>query len=88
MDMPHLSRRARNAVDRFVRASVSEPLGLVFVRYQAMLNSKFDPFALVGTLSVLLFSIHAAAHHSEAKPRQLVDFNIQVFLRGVMVGEK
>lgn len=84
MDMPYLSHKGREAVNTFVRASVFEPLGLVFLRYKAMLKSQFDPFMMVGTLSVLLFSIHTAVKMSDATPQQLVDYHIAVFLRGVM----
>jgi AcrR family transcriptional regulator len=88
MDMPHLTRKGRNAVNHFVRASVFEPLGHLFVRHRNVLNDQYDPYAMVGTLSVLLFSIHAAVEQSGAPPRQLVDFNIAVFLRGVVRGGK
>jgi AcrR family transcriptional regulator len=88
MDMPHLSRKGRNAVNHFVRTSVFEPLGHLFVRYKNILNDAYDPYAMVGTLSVLLFSIHTAVKQSGTMPRQLVDFNIAVFLRGVVRGGK
>jgi AcrR family transcriptional regulator len=86
MDMPNLSRRAREAINHCVRLSVFEPLGQVFINHKSTLKSQFDPFAMVGTLSVLLFSIHTAAAQSGRSPRDLVEYNIEVFLRGVMSG--
>jgi AcrR family transcriptional regulator len=86
MDMPNLSRRAKDAVNYCVRSSVFEPLGQVFINHKTLLKTQFDPFTMVGTLSVLLFSIHTAAAKSGISARHLVDYNIEVFLRGVMAG--
>ena len=84
MDIPYLTRRGRTMVNELVKASVFEPLGMLFLRYHSILNRKYDPFTMVGTFSVLLFSIHTAAKMGDASARQLVDYNVDVFLRGVL----
>lgn len=82
-DIPYLSPRGKKAVNELVARAVFEPLSLLFARYKESLKNDLDPYMMVGTLSVLLFSIHSAKKMGNADATQLVDYNINVFLRGV-----
>lgn len=84
IDMPYLTPRAQKILNEQVSSTVFEPLGLLFMRNSSLLRTGLQPFSLVGTFSVLLFSIHDTLKMGGGTPRAVVDYNVDLFLRGAL----
>jgi len=82
-DMPHLTPRGRAIAMKSVGEFVFEPLRQLFLKYSGSLRNDLDPYQMVGTFNLLLYSTKTSATMSGKKPRELIEYCVSVFLDGV-----
>ncbi len=82
MDLPYLSQASRKRVNQLVDQSVFRSVANVFERFSGQLRHDFHPYYLVGTFSVLLFSIHTAVRKSKMERRAVIESTVRLFLGG------
>ena len=84
IDMPFLSTRGQKEVLQKVGKGLYGKLEDIFKIHKQSLRVDQDPSLLVGTFFALLCSIHASKRMGGLSLKELVDFNVDLFLWGVL----
>ena len=84
IDMPFLSTRGQKEVMHKVGTGLYGKLEEIFRSHSEHLRVDQDPSLLVGTFFALLCSIHASKRMGKLSLQQLVEFNVDLFLWGIL----
>lgn len=82
IDLPYLSVKGQSAVKAFVGKNIFGALEQLFAKHKLSLREDYKTDLFVGTICVLFFSIHSTLKMSPYGAKELVNYNVNVFIHG------